>query len=252
LESKDSSRRSFIRRLLGLVAVSGFAASFYEWLGKKPLMPPVHAQTPMYVDQTNTGSGTTTLISPAYESEAFKVVNADITAFCTAIKGQAGHGYTFGVFGQTDGTGIGVIGKAPHHIHDASTCGVYGESTASMQGVGVHGRAAHDTGPTRGIYGESNSTGGTGVQGHATATTGSTKAYTVDPTQRAAQALQDMQAQRPARPPESMEHLLRQAARAYMDTLAQQQAPQPESTERPLQRVGEAYLDQQPRAPAAH
>jgi len=64
LKNEDSSRRRFIRRLVGLAAVGGIGALLHERLTGKTLMPSVHAAD-LVIDADNTGTGTTELRSRA-------------------------------------------------------------------------------------------------------------------------------------------------------------------------------------------
>jgi len=145
LENENSNRRSFIRRLARLGAAGGVATLLLGQLQeKKTLIPEVQAQTPLYIDQSNTGSLTTSLTS-SYGGYAFSVRS-------TPTSGIAVDGYASATSG--------------------ATIGVNGESLSYTGGIGVKGLASGGGGTNFGVYGESYSTSGTGVQGYAAAAGG--------------------------------------------------------------------------------
>ena len=159
--NENSNRRRFIRKLAKLGAAGGIATLLLGQLQeKKGLIPEVQAQTPLYIDTSNSGSSTTSLTSSISSQAAFDVRNT------------SGTGPADGVWGRSDSTGgRGVSGVAL--AASGSTRGVYGRSD-STSGTGVEGFAPAASGSTVGVYGQSSSTSGTGVEGIAWAASGST------------------------------------------------------------------------------
>lgn len=162
---KSSSRRVFIRRLVGVAAAGAAASSLSERLTGNPTIPPAQAQgTPLYIDQNNSGSGETFLHS-GWGDGVLRITND---------KAGGGAGFARGIYGlcQSD-DGVGVEGVANLPTATGYTKGVRGQSW-SGEGVGVEGYASNGGGPTRGVYGEAASTSGTGVMGKASAGSGTT------------------------------------------------------------------------------
>jgi len=163
LGNENSNRRGFIRRLGKLVAAGGVATLLLGQLQeKKGLLPEVQAQPyPIYIDQSNTGTGSTLLTSSISSQPAFEVRNT-----ATSVPAD-------GIWGRSDSTdGLGVYGLAS--AASGWTIGVYGRSN-STSGRGVEGYAGATSGTTYGVRAISDSTSGTGVYGLATAAAGSTK-----------------------------------------------------------------------------
>jgi len=160
LGNENSNRRRFIRKLAMLGAAGGVATLLLGQLREeKGLIPEVQAQTPLYIDQSNAGSSTTSLTSSITQT-AFSVTN-------TATSGPGD-----GIWGRSNSTdGWGVYGWAT--AATGSTRGVYGRS-GSTSGIGVEGYAGASSGATYGVSGQSDSTNGTGVEGSAVAASGST------------------------------------------------------------------------------
>jgi len=169
LENRNSNRRSFIRRLVGLTALGALVALFQEKTG----LPQVKAADGGYliIGQTNTGSNTTVLTN----STSNTALQAQSTGGGNAIFGSAtaASGSTFAIYGRSDGAdgGGGIQGYAS--AASGPTRGVQGRSD-SVNGTGVDGLANATTGLNYGVYGRSNSSDGVGVEGYASSPTGST------------------------------------------------------------------------------
>lgn len=158
--NENSNRRSFIRKLVGLTAVSAIAGSLLGQLQEKTGLPSVEAANgdPLIIGQINTGTTVTTLRNSA--GHAF------------AGESTATSGTNYGVWGKMSSEwGAGVLGEA--FATSGMTCGVEGVSV-STGGMGVVGIANASSGPTYGVHGLSNSTSGIGVRGGATASSGYT------------------------------------------------------------------------------
>lgn len=81
---------------------------------------------------------------------------------------------TYGVIGKTlSSSGVGVQGLALSSS-TGTNVGVYGQSSSTGAGAGVFGYNPSGTGGTFGVFGRSDSTGGTGVLGFAFGSSGTT------------------------------------------------------------------------------
>ncbi len=102
-EMKDPKRRNFLRKIFTLTASAGVAGLLLDRLPGRGVIQPVEASS-MTIDSSNSGAGTTSLMSPG--SPALTATN---TGSGAALQGTCTAGT--GVYGNTT-TGTGVQGTA--------------------------------------------------------------------------------------------------------------------------------------------
>jgi hypothetical protein len=213
---RKSSRRRFMRRVLGLGAAAG-AASLTLSSTDRSLIHLAQAGsgygTNVQIDQDNYGVAVTSLESSGLGATALYVTASSYSGPTFGVFGwaksdqgigvygsaSAGNGTNYGVQGQSqsasgvgvDGlsNGIGVRGRASNESSIPIVAQAYHGQTASIQewqsytgtplalvdasgrfGIGTTApqgmlHSVADTGTTYGVWGQSNSSGGTGVYG---------------------------------------------------------------------------------------
>ncbi len=161
-QNEGSSRRGFIRKLVGVVAAGGLAASILGRVTDKPLVQPAYGadNDAVLVGNTYTGTKETKIAS--------SLSGGGNNAFYGEATGTSGS--LTGVKGSSDSTsGSGVTGYAA--ALTGSTYGVYGQAS-STSGTAVYGTETASSGTTIGVHGTANSTSGTGVYGYAASSGG--------------------------------------------------------------------------------
>jgi hypothetical protein len=174
VEHGKSSRRRFVRRVLGLGAAAG-AASLTLSSTDRSLI---------HLAQANSGSGLAVQIDGynygSWMTQVFSPITSPSGMIIPAFGGVANspNGITYGVSGRAlSDQGVGVYGTAA--AYSGFTCGVQGDSD-SPDGKGVYGHATatsrvSTSGANYGVYGQSDLwDGARGVYGYATAHSGQT------------------------------------------------------------------------------
>jgi hypothetical protein len=172
---RRSGRRSFVRRLLKLGAAASVAGLALGELQAGAPLPLVEAATsgPILIDQANSGSGNTLLVSTPSSGAVFRVIattgvgDVESSGIASGIRGETWYADGGGVNGHAlassgETTGVGGYTRSPSFLSTAvyGLASASGYSTREGFGIGAFGESHYDTGI--GVVGVNSSISGHG------------------------------------------------------------------------------------------